>query len=75
MSELAPLKAAEFLRRLRRLANRRGWDFSISEGGNHTKVRINGKQTVVPRHASDLKTGTLRGILKQIGVTPDDLEN
>jgi len=70
-----PLKAAEFLRRLRRLANRRGWDFSISEGGNHTKVRINGKQTVVPRHASDLKTGTLRGILKQIGVTPDDLEN
>jgi mRNA interferase HicA len=70
-----PMKAAELLRRLRRLANRRGWDFSISEGSNHTKVRINGKQTVVPRHASDLKTGTLRGILKQIDVTPDDLEN
>jgi len=69
------MKAAELLRRLRRLANRRGWDFSISEGGNHTKVRINGKQTVVPRHPSDLKTGTLRGILKQIDVTPDDLEN
>lgn len=69
------MKAPELLRRLRRLANRRGWDFSITEGANHTKVRINGKQTVVPRHASDLKTGTLRGILKQIGVTPDDLEN
>jgi len=50
-------------------------DFSTSDGSNHTKVRINGKQTVVPRHASALKTGTLRGILKQIGVTPDDLEN
>jgi len=69
------MKAAELLRRLRRLANRRGWDISITEGGNHTKVRINGRQTVVPRHASDLKTGTLRGILKQIGVTPEDLEN
>ena len=69
------MKAAELLRRLRRLANRRGREFSVNEGGNHTKIRINGKQTVVPRHASDLKTGTLRGILKQIGVTPDDLEN
>ena len=72
---MVPVKAAELLRRLRRLATQRGWDFSIKEGGNHTKVRINAKQTVVPRHASDLKTGTLRGILKQIGVTPDDLEN
>ena len=72
---MVPVKAAELLRRLRRLATQRWWDFSIKEGGNHTKVRINGKQTVVPRHASDLKTGTLRGILKQIDVTPDDLEN
>jgi predicted RNA binding protein YcfA (HicA-like mRNA interferase family) len=29
---------------------------------------------VVPRHAADLKTGTFRGILKQLGVTETDLE-
>jgi hypothetical protein len=33
------MKPAELLRRLRRLAARRGLDFAISEGKNHTKFR------------------------------------
>jgi len=46
----------------------------ITECGGHTKIRFNGRLTMVPRHATDLKTGTCRGILKQLGLTAEDLE-
>jgi mRNA interferase HicA len=68
------MKPADLLRRLHRLATKLGWDIEIAEGGGHTKVWCNGRRSTVPRHASDLKTGTFRGILKQLGVTETDLE-
>ena len=36
--------------------------------GSHLKVYLNGKQSVLPMHNSDLKTGTLEGIKKQLGL-------
>lgn len=69
------MKPAELLRRLRRVAAMRGWEIAISQGRNHTKVTLNGRRTVVGRHSTDLKTGTLRGILKQLGIQPQDLED
>jgi len=42
---------------------------------NRSKVTLNGRRTVVGRHSTDLKTGTLRGILKQLGLQPQDLED
>lgn len=69
------MKSAALIRSLKRLATRRGWDFSTSEGGNHTKVTLNGKRSVVGRHAVDLKPGTLRATLKQLGLLPSDLED
>lgn len=36
--------------------------------GSHLKVYLNGKQSVLPVHNSDLKTGTLEGIKKQLGL-------
>jgi mRNA interferase HicA len=68
------MKPAELLRRLRRLAARRGLDFEIAQGKNHTKVAVAGRRTVVGRHSADLKTGTLHGILKQLGLRPEDIE-
>ena len=68
------MRPAELLRRLNRLATMRGWQITITEGGSHTKVRLNGGRSTVPRHSADLKTGTFRGILKQLGLTEDDLE-
>jgi len=65
---------AELLRRLNRLATKRGWAVEVTEGGEHTKVRLNGRRTTVPRHTADLKTGTWRGILKQLGLTENDLD-
>jgi mRNA interferase HicA len=74
LSDVKAMKSAELLRRLRRLAARRGLDFTISEGKNHTKVSLARRRSVVGRHTADLKTGTLRGILKQLGLRPEDLE-
>jgi mRNA interferase HicA len=68
------MKPAELLRRLRRLAVRRGLNFAISEGENHTKVVLAGRRSVVGRHPTDLKTGTLHGILKQLGLKPEEIE-
>ncbi|HZU88932.1 MAG TPA: type II toxin-antitoxin system HicA family toxin [Stellaceae bacterium] len=69
------MKPVELLRRLRRLAARRGWEIEISEGGSHTKVTLNKRRSVVGRHATDLKTGTLHAILRQLGLRPEDLED
>jgi len=68
------VKPLELLRRLRRLAARRGLDFEISEGKNHTKVALGGRRSVVGRHPTDLKTRTLHGILKQLGLRPEEIE-
>lgn len=55
------MKVSEFKRWLAE----RGATFK--EGAGHTKVYLNGKQTILPRHGSkELKEGTRRGILKQL---------
>ena len=68
------MKPTELVRRLRRLAAKRGVDFEVSEGKNHTKVTLAGRRSVVGRHSADLKTGTLRGILQRLGLTPEEME-
>lgn len=74
MPEISTLNPIDQLRRVRRLATRRGWDIEVAEGGGHTKVWFNGRRSTVPRHTADLKTGTFRAILKQRGLTEADLE-
>ena len=65
---------AELLRRLRRLAAKRGLDFETSQGKNHTKIILGGRRSVVGRHPRDLKTGTLQAILGQLGLKPEETE-
>ena len=36
--------------------------------GSHVKVFLNGRQSVLPMHAAELKTGTVEGIKKQLGL-------
>ena len=68
------MKPPELLRRLRRVAAKRGLDFATSQGKNHTKVALGSRRSVVGRHPADPKTGTLQGILKQLGLTSEDIE-
>jgi hypothetical protein len=69
------VKPNDFLRRVRRFASRLGCSLEIVEGGNHTKIRLQGRSSVIPRHAKDLPTGTQRAILKQLVITLSDLED
>ena len=36
--------------------------------GSHLKVFLNGRQSVLPMHAAELKTGTVEAIKKQLGL-------
>ncbi len=74
MPDILSVNSSDLLTRLNRLATKRGWDIEVTESGGHTKVRLNERRSTVPRHAAGLKTGTLRGILKQLGLTERDLE-
>jgi mRNA interferase HicA len=36
--------------------------------GSHVKVYLGQRQSVLPMHSTDLKTGTVEGIKKQLGL-------
>jgi len=60
---------------LRRLATKRGWNYSEREGrGSHLLVRMNGRVTVIARHPGDMPAGTFRKVLKDLGVAEAELE-
>ena len=39
-----------------------------TQKGSHLKVYLNGKQSIIPMQNTDLKTGTVAGIKKQLGL-------
>ncbi|MYM37277.1 addiction module toxin, HicA family [Duganella sp. FT94W] len=55
------MKQSEFVRWLKQQGA------TFSEGTNHLKVYLNGRQTILPRHpAKELKTGLVEGVKKQL---------
>ncbi len=69
------MKATELLRILRRRANKLSVQHEeIEAAGSHLKIRHDGHTTIIPMHRTDLPPGTLRGILKHLTLTKQDLE-
>ena len=58
------MKSAEFKRWL----SKQGATFEPGKG-SHLKVSLNGKTSILPMHAKDLKKGTAEGIKKQLGLS------
>ncbi|MBE2895584.1 type II toxin-antitoxin system HicA family toxin [Pasteurellaceae bacterium HPA106] len=57
------MKQSEFLRWLK------AQGVEVKEGGNHIKLYLSGKQSVMPRQPSkEIKTGTMKAIKKQLGL-------
>lgn len=54
------------MKRLAKIARERGEELIVTEGGNHTKVRVGQKMTMIPRHR-EVSEGTARTILKSMG--------
>ena len=57
------MKSAEFKRWLAK----QGATFAPGKGG-HLKVFLKGHQSVLPMHSTELKTGTVEAIKKQLGL-------
>ncbi len=55
------------MRARRSAARNQGLELIVIEGGNHTKVVIGTRRSVVPRH-SEINELTARAILTQMGV-------
>ena len=70
------MTSAELLRRLKKLARRRGEHLFILHErgkGSHTLVRLDGREAVVPHLDRELPTGTLHAVLRQLGLSREDL--
>lgn len=70
MGRLAGFQYVEVARRLRRL----GFEFDRQAKGSHEIWRraSDGRKTTLPHHPGDLPEGTLRAVLRQGGLTPED---
>lgn len=57
------MKQSEFVRWLKQQGA------TFEEGGNHTKVKLNGKTSFLPRHpAKELGTGIVQAVKKQLNL-------
>lgn len=73
MGRLAGFRYREIVRRLKTF----GFEFARHAAGSHEIWRCfeTGRMTTIPNHPGDLPEGTLRAILKQAGISPDDFLN
>jgi len=71
------MKGAELVRRLRKLGRKRGVavEFVPERGkGSHGTLYFGEQLTVIRDLKDEIKTGTLHAMLKQLGLTLEDLE-
>lgn len=70
------MKGSEFLRRLQRMARRRGWQFEWCPDrgkGSHGLLIMNGRRTILPDLKAELKKGTYHAALSELDIKADDL--
>ena len=70
------MKGAEFVRRVRKVGRRHGLPVTFREErgkGSHGTLYFGNRFTVVRSHKDELKKGTLHAMLRQLGITLDDL--
>ncbi|MBI5435784.1 MAG: type II toxin-antitoxin system HicA family toxin [Nitrosomonadales bacterium] len=70
MGRLAGFKYREIVKRLRLF----GFEFARQAAGSHEIWHnpTTHRYTTIPNHPGDMPEGTLRAILKQAGIEPDD---
>ena len=70
MGKLAGFRYRDIVKRLKLF----GFEFHRQAAGSHEIWRdpVSGLYTTIPNHPGDLPEGTLRAILKQAGIAPED---
>lgn len=70
MSKLPSIKPKQ----LAKIVEKMGFILDRQKGSHAIYLReVDRRRTVVPMHNKDLKPGTLRGILSDVGLTPEEL--
>lgn len=68
--KLPAVKPVELVRAL----EKHGWELARVRGSHYIMKHPSDRRTIpIPLHNRDLKTGTLRGIMRQAGLSPEDL--
>lgn len=76
LSDNHRMNGNELIRKLRKLARDEGKDFRIEQRrgkGSHSTLFYGKAFTIIPNLKSELKTGTFKAILKQLGIEETDL--
>jgi predicted RNA binding protein YcfA (HicA-like mRNA interferase family) len=70
MGRLAGFRYRDIVRRLKQF----GFMFERQAAGSHEIwfSPASGRYTTIPNHPGDMPEGTLRAILRESGITPDD---
>lgn len=71
------MRGNEFIKRLKRLAREQGIDVRIDKKrgkGSHVTLYYGDRLTIVRNPSDELKTGTLKAMLKQLGLNSSDIE-
>lgn len=77
LSDTDPVRGNEFIRRIQRYARGHGLRFEWRPDlgkGSHGILLLGERRTVVRNPKDELKTGTLRAILKQLELSRKDIE-
>ncbi len=75
-TECAGMNGKEFIRRVRKIGKSRGLAFSVDEArgkGSHITLYLGDNLTIVRNPKDDLKTGTFHAMLKQLGISIDEI--
>jgi mRNA interferase HicA len=76
MCDAKIMHGSEFLRKLRRLARRRGVRFQYESSlgkGSHGRVWLDAASTILKDPKKELGTGLLRTMCRDLGIEPRDL--
>ena len=78
MSEDELMRGNEFIKKIQKLAKKRGISANVDSKrgkGSHVTLYFRSRLTIVRNPKDELKTGTLKAMLSQLGITLDDLNN
>ncbi len=70
------MKGSEFIRKVKKLAKERGIESHVDRKrgkGSHVTLYFGERLTIVRNPKDELKTGTLKAMLTQLGIREDEL--
>jgi mRNA interferase HicA len=70
------MKGSEFLRKLKKLGKEKGIKVKLVEErgkGSHSTIEYGDRFTIIRNLKDELKTGTYNAMLKQLGISKDEL--